>query len=329
MEKVNCDLCGSSNHRLIARQTDLIHGFKGELFSIVECLNCRLNFLNPRPSPSEIGSFYAHDYAFHQNKARSKEIVSFLIDKIANSLLAYLFIFAPKKIQDVLSRRIRIQLEDPIMKAIRNSNRRLKILDIGCGSGLSAHYWGWRGGLLYYSKFAECYGVEIEGESVKLLEKNKIITKTNLEQMNHLCRENKIKFDFIRMNWSLEHVHSPSECFQFIRENLELNGKAIIGVPNYDGNLYRLAKDLVEVPVHLYHFSPSDIQNYAVKFGLKITSKVTFSYPGMFLHAGEIYKPFKAFKNMGLLECIALSKFLQTFDDTYLGNDLLVELELA
>ena len=99
---------------------------------------------------------------------------------------------------------------------------------------------------------------------------------------------NDARFDLIRMNWSLEHVHSPSRYFSFIRDHLTEQGVVIICVPNYDGLLYRMARDCVEIPLHLHHFREKDIENYCSASDLEIEQFQTFSYPSMFKSAGTL-----------------------------------------
>ena len=66
----------------------------------------------------------------------------------------------------------------------------------------------------------------------------------------------KLIFPCYTLNWSLEHVHSPDEYFHFIKNNLKNDGSAIICVPNFDGQIYLNDPSMLELPVHLFHFTP-------------------------------------------------------------------------
>jgi 2-polyprenyl-3-methyl-5-hydroxy-6-metoxy-1,4-benzoquinol methylase len=57
VETVKCNLCGSENCRVIYSMPDA-HYFVDEWFSVVECTNCGLGFVNPRPTRSEISRYY-------------------------------------------------------------------------------------------------------------------------------------------------------------------------------------------------------------------------------------------------------------------------------
>lgn len=326
METVNCDFCGGTKFENVTTQTDILHKSTSEYFTIVECTQCKLNFLNPRPSMGEIGKYYIGSYSFHQSVSKLKTLLSSLCDKIANSIFCYFFIVAPKNIQSVLSKRIRPKFQDPVLEGIKLTPGK-KVLDIGCGSGISAHYWGPAGSIINYKKYADAYGVEVHPESRKILAENNIPSFANLDEIAAYCYNNKLTFDFIRMNWSLEHVHSPSLYFKFMSDFLNQDGTLIINIPNYDGFLYRIAKDLVEVPIHLFHFKLADIKNYASKFGLKVTSHQSFSYPAMLIHAGEVHPSFGQLSRLNLLECLSLKKFLTSLDQSGLGNDLILQLK--
>jgi 2-polyprenyl-3-methyl-5-hydroxy-6-metoxy-1,4-benzoquinol methylase len=57
MEYVNCDLCGKDDARFVYHVMDTNYGTPGE-FSIVQCQQCKLVYLNPRPSLSEYPRIY-------------------------------------------------------------------------------------------------------------------------------------------------------------------------------------------------------------------------------------------------------------------------------
>jgi SAM-dependent methyltransferase len=83
MEVVNCNLCGSDQFSLIYRKPDL-GLFRSracgcepyEWFDVVECNNCGLGFVNPRPTRSEISRYYPREFfqyfhdqsSFHQKR---------------------------------------------------------------------------------------------------------------------------------------------------------------------------------------------------------------------------------------------------------------------
>ena len=67
MEYVRCNFCNSSNLKFVTKSKDFIHKISDQVFSIVECKKCGLNFTNPRPTISEINKYYSSHYSFFKN----------------------------------------------------------------------------------------------------------------------------------------------------------------------------------------------------------------------------------------------------------------------
>lgn len=61
MESIACNLCGQSDHRVVYQKPDTKY-FPKERFSAVECLNCGLGYVNPRPAFSEMSRYYPVDF---------------------------------------------------------------------------------------------------------------------------------------------------------------------------------------------------------------------------------------------------------------------------
>jgi SAM-dependent methyltransferase len=66
----SCDLCGNTVFRETYRKPDEYY-HPDEYFSVVECKQCGLGFVNPRPSVSEIIRYYPP--AFYENFERERE----------------------------------------------------------------------------------------------------------------------------------------------------------------------------------------------------------------------------------------------------------------
>jgi SAM-dependent methyltransferase len=61
METVTCNLCDSADQQVVYSKPDE-HYFTHEWFTVVECLNCGLGFVNPRPTPDEMFRYYPSAY---------------------------------------------------------------------------------------------------------------------------------------------------------------------------------------------------------------------------------------------------------------------------
>ena len=321
MEIVNCDFCGSDDTTLIAKQSDKLHNTTEEFFNIVKCGNCGLNYTNPRPDIYEIGNYYSDSYAFHSVPSKFHQLFSTFVTKVVNSPFS-IFVGILPILASRLIPFIKPDIPDPVLEYYEGGGEG-DFLDIGCGSGNTAHFWGRKGAILEYQKKVKVSGIEVSGIAREKL------NDTGIEHWDSLNTvPDDRRFGMIRMNWSLEHVHSPSQYFSFMHKHLLQNGRVMISVPNYDGLIYKMAPDCVELPIHLYHFRTADIQNYALSNGFKVKSIRTFSYPQMFISASESgllpdnFKNNIKFKHAKAFQCMT-----KVFDNAGYGNDMIVVLQ--
>jgi len=103
VENVGCNLCKSENLEYLYQIPDEKFN-PSEVFSVVECKDCGLGFVNPRPSPLEMSRYYPPE--FYQTLSGSE----------------------PKDLE-----RLKSQAEY-ISKYISKSNDK-RLLDVGCANG--------------------------------------------------------------------------------------------------------------------------------------------------------------------------------------------------
>jgi 2-polyprenyl-3-methyl-5-hydroxy-6-metoxy-1,4-benzoquinol methylase len=61
-EDVLCNLCGADDTRLLYRARDHRLRIDGQVWNLVQCRQCSLGYLNPRPSAAESGTYYPEEY---------------------------------------------------------------------------------------------------------------------------------------------------------------------------------------------------------------------------------------------------------------------------
>jgi SAM-dependent methyltransferase len=115
LETVACNLCGSHRYTPVYEMPDA-RFFPEETFTVVECAECGLGFVNPRPDRSEIQRFYPREY--YQNEQ-------------SESFARY------------LARRFRE--EASYLHEIEKRTGPKKLLDVGCFNGEFARFMAARG----------------------------------------------------------------------------------------------------------------------------------------------------------------------------------------
>ena len=66
LEHVSCDLCGADRYKVRYRKPDAWLWVNQFEYPVVECLECGLVYVNPRPTVASMHHFYARDY--HDNR---------------------------------------------------------------------------------------------------------------------------------------------------------------------------------------------------------------------------------------------------------------------
>lgn len=165
------------------------------------------------------------------------------------------------------------QKEKILLKYAPKRKQKLKILDVGCGSGkfldsLSLH------------KF-EKYGVEINEEGINLSRKkgftvyDKDITEINF---------GKKRFDIITLWHVAEHLTDPIGVFKKIHDSLENDGIVLIATPNTGSMGFKMGKSKwfhLDSPRHLMLFNMKSTQFLCKKTKLDVTAQVNefYDYP--------------------------------------------------
>ena len=259
-ESVACSLCGSSREQLLFTARDSRTRLIADEFSLVQCEDCGLVFVNPRPLDEELGKLYPPgtyyslqhpDAMWKGGRQRLKSLAIKFVSGRHNTSCA--------RAGARLLRRI-ISVSIPYVEGGR-------ILDIGCGSGAYLDLMcdaGW-----------ETYGVETAevGAERARVRGHKIYSGELLDAgfpPEH--------FDAILMHHVLEHVPNPAAVLGECSRILKGGGLIAINVPNfgcYDRVTFGEHWDPLDIPRHLYHFSPATLRRAMEQAGLEV---VRFRY---------------------------------------------------
>jgi 2-polyprenyl-3-methyl-5-hydroxy-6-metoxy-1,4-benzoquinol methylase len=252
----NCPVCNASSFSPFLDCID--YTVSRETYSIVQCNSCGFKFTNPRPEESDLGKYYkSEDYISHSNTKKG------FINSAYQTVRKYTLL---KKLQ-----------------LISKYYKTGKILDIGSGTG----------DFLKTMKNAkwETIGIEPDEDARKFsIESNGLDIRTEVE----LSRLEEASFDVISMWHVLEHVPKLNERVEELRRLIKPNGMIIIAVPNcssLDAKIYGSKWAAYDVPRHLYHFVPKDIEELFRRHGMKVYKTLPMMFDSFYVSMlSERYK---------------------------------------
>lgn len=231
----NCPICNSEKHTSFLKCLD--HTVSRETFQVVSCDACQFKFTNPIPDLDKLGQYYkSEEYISHSNSKKG------FINGCYQAVRRY-----------TLIKKLRL-----ISKFYRTGN----LLDIGCGTGE----------FLDTCKQANwnVIGIEPDENARRMAQKNFSLDVRPEEELANLKNES---FDIIAMWHVLEHVPNLKGRVQELKRLLKPKGVIIIAVPNcnsLDAKWYKEYWAAYDVPRHLYHFTPDDIEKLFKQFDLKV-----------------------------------------------------------
>jgi 2-polyprenyl-3-methyl-5-hydroxy-6-metoxy-1,4-benzoquinol methylase len=256
----SCQICGSKNFNPALECID--YTVSQEKFKIVTCNGCGFLFTNPIPELQHLGNYYkSNEYISHSNTSKG------LVNSIYQFVRKYTLV---KKLQ--------------LINQVTGKSKEVKsLLDVGCGTGEflnTCKNAGWN-----------VQGIEPDTDARALGSKNYGLTVSEESQLDVFGADS---FDGITMWHVLEHVPHLNERIQQLKRILKPNGKIIVAVPNcssHDAQHYQQYWGAYDVPRHLHHFKPTDIQNLFEKNGMKVDNVLPMVFDSFYVSLlSEKYK---------------------------------------
>lgn len=227
MEEVNCDLCNSTEKKLLFQKQGLLCS---RTFCVVKCLDCGLIYTTPRLTPESTQMLYSKSYYGTYNMLGASEDMNK---------------------EEMRNRKVRSILE--IINSARPLSKVDKILDIGCGKGDLIRFLS-RDGYM-----AE--GTEISSYAYNCL-KSEGLNVHHGDISQGLLKGK--KYDIIVSTSVIEHVYSPKKFLQSAYELLNERG---IFLCTTDIAEYFLKKEKsswkeLTPDVHIYYFGEETLKRY-------------------------------------------------------------------
>lgn len=244
----SCQICGNSDLKPFLECEDFT--VSRETYKINECNSCGFKFTNPRPEDNQLGKYYiSEEYVSHSNT--KKGIVNYVYQMVRQYTLL-------KK-----------------LKLISKYYKTGTLLDIGSGTGEFLN-------VMHNAKW-KTTGIEPSDAARNMAISNyKLDIKPELELKN-LTNES---FDVITMWHVLEHVPNLNERVEELKRLLNPSGLLIIAVPNcnsFDAKIYKKHWAAYDVPRHLYHFCPKDIENLFKNHDLKLIKTLPMVFDSFYI----------------------------------------------
>lgn len=272
-----CPLCASAGGALHEGLTDRLYGVPGK-WRIQQCRSeqCGLLWLDPRPTPRDIGKAYA-DYFTHDSSSRRK-IRPGLFSRVSELRGRLL-----RKLWQASSGQKSVRRSADLMYLEDVKPGRL--LEIGCGNGRR---------LELFRK----HGWQVEGQEVDAKAAQFARGRLGLTVHEGLITDLELateSYDAIVLSHVIEHVHDPVGLLAEAHRLLRPKGILSVTTPNAVGlghrtfgrNWYGL-----DSPRHLFLFSPRTLATVARKGGFNAcriwttaTHASTFSTPSLAIQA--------------------------------------------
>lgn len=234
MEFVNCNVCSIDDAALLYHGRDrLLAG--SQVFSLVRCRRCGSIYVNPRPTPAEMESYYPPTYEPYTRQARTTSMYERLRYRVAIARMC----------------RIAAGRQEPG-----------RLLDVGCGAGeflAGMRERGW-----------QVRGLDTSPVAVELArEKGLDVFLGPLSEADYPEGE----FDLITMWDVLEHLHDPGDYLVQLGRLLRPDGRFVVTLPNAHSLDFRIFGPVwtgLDTPRHLYIFPRPALLALLKRAGLEV-----------------------------------------------------------
>ena len=239
-----CCLCEKDNAEIIGIGEDFEYRTSPDKFTAMQCRECSLVYLNPRPTFEEFERIYPPNY--------------------------HAFEFSESEFGFVFKVRRRLEA-NRLLSWCKNLPENAKIIDIGCGDGFHLE-------LLkdFGKKTWTLEGVDADERAASMAEKKGLTVHCGLLENLDLKAES---YDLAILIQTIEHVADPPQLLREVRSLLRPGGRIVIVTDNTDSLDFTLSKKRFwggyHFPRHWNLFNKKTIKLLAEKTEMEVEALTT------------------------------------------------------
>jgi 2-polyprenyl-3-methyl-5-hydroxy-6-metoxy-1,4-benzoquinol methylase len=306
-----CRICNNTQgHQLIVAH-EMMFGFRDE-FLYFKCPVC--GCLQISEMPEDLAKYYPQDYySYRQAQTHTssnfKRIIKHLI---VNAYMRGLTIlkYGPYLKKFGISKLF-------LLEILRNFNKNISILDIGCGSGhllLEMKSWG----------YSDLTGID------PFIEKD-ILYPSGVKILKQTVSEHKNKYDLIMLHHSFEHMLEPHAAFKDLNRILNVDGLLLMRIPVSDSFAFRKYQNnwfQLDAPRHFFLHTTKSISYLAKSNGFIIKDIIYDSTESQILSSEGYCKDISLLEQKRTLQDIKrYKKFIKHLNDIKDGDQCCFILE--
>jgi SAM-dependent methyltransferase len=251
----DCPACGSLEAQVLFAATDRVYATTDRVFQIVECRQCRLIRLHPRPTPRELRDYYPPEYWIEPETTVTDRLEIFYRRFVLRDHVRF------------VARSFR-EWEETRGEAEGST----LVLDVGCGGGAFLQMLAERGRM-------KVIGLDFALDAATVAWHRAGVpaicgTLSRAPFAPGSCA-------VITMFHVLEHLYEPASYLEAARELLAADGRLIVQVPNaacWQFLVFGERWSGLGVPRRLVHFRQKDLESLLDECGFEILRYKHFSW---------------------------------------------------
>ncbi len=260
-EMPGCPLCGSTTSLWLTVPGDFYRDLRQDYF-LCDCGRCRYGFLSPRPTISELHSFYRFSgYYTHQDRQSAGQPPGSFFDRVRIHLA-----WKADRGEDLADSVLRLLYAQP----------KAKVLDFGCGNGAIMARLRTEG--------YDLLGVEIDPDAAAEAQRKGLnVILAGVDEVPAQLEDH--YFDICILSHVLEHCIDPLNVLKSLKRVLKSEAVLVCEVPNnscaglqQQGACWRW----LDVPRHLNFFTPKSLEIILTAAGFSLQGLEYSGYCRMF-----------------------------------------------